>query len=262
MTMQYLERDTLMHRLTPALKIVWFFVSAVLIAVCQDLSCALYMGVLFVILWFATKLHREIFRLFRSLFPYLFMIFFVWVLILIFKENGTLPPIWKYGILCVDWADFTRGIMTLIRVFLMISTFYILILSTNFSEIIAGLHKLHIPYKAAFSVGLVFQAIPIMVSEYETIRDAQRSRGLEVDKGSILTRVKNYGVVLFPLFIRVLNKSQNMTTAMFIYKLDLTGKRKPYKDTKASWRDLVFAVLWMILWAGCIWLFILKPIVI
>ena len=27
MTMQYLERDTLMHRLTPALKIVWFFVS-------------------------------------------------------------------------------------------------------------------------------------------------------------------------------------------------------------------------------------------
>ena len=134
-------------------------------------------------------------------------------------------------------------------------------MTTNFSEIIAGLHKLMMPYKVAFSVGLVFQAIPIMVSEYETIVDAQRSRGLEIDRGGIIARVKNYAVVLLPLFVRVLNKSQNMTTAMYVYKLDLTGKREPFKQLKIGKTDILFGLIWLILWCGCIAVYMMKPIV-
>ncbi len=258
---RYLNIDTLMHRLNPAVKILWFFLAAVLVAVCQDFTVALYMLFFFVILWFATKLQKEVFGLFKSLAVYLFMILLVWVLILVFKKNGTLPPIFEWKRLCLEWADLGRGFMTLIRIFLMISTFYLLIMTTNFSEIIAGLHTLLIPYKVAFSVGLVFQAIPIMVSEYETVLDAQRSRGLEIDKGSLFSKIKKYGVILLPLFMRVLSKSQNMTTAMFVYRLELNGKRNPYKENSFTRADLVFSLLWLLIFAGCIFVFIKKPIV-
>lgn len=258
---QYLDLNTLMHRLTPAVKLVWFVVSAVIVAVCQDLTVALFMAVFFVVLWYTTRLHKQVFGLLKSLFPYLFMIFLVWVLIMAFSEDGRFPPIFQWGIICIDWADLGRGLMTFIRVFLMISSFYLLIMTTNFSEIISGLNKLFIPYKVAFSVGLVFQAIPIMINEYETIVDAQRSRGLEIDKGGILTRIKNYAVVLLPLFVRVLNKSQNMTTSMFVYKLDLSGKRMPFKDMKAGSKDFIFILLWVVLWAAAIYIYTLKPII-
>ena len=257
---RYLNIDTMMHRLNPAVKILWFFIAAVLVAVCQDFSVALYMLFFFAVLWFATKLQKEVFGLFRSLAVYLFMVVLIWVLILAFKKNGSLEPILEWRFICLEWADFGRGLMTLIRIFLMISTFYLLIMTTNFSEIISGLHTLFIPYKVAFSVGLVFQAIPIMVSEYETVLDAQRSRGLEIDKGSLLSKIKKYAVILLPLFMRVLSKSQNMTTAMFVYRLDLDGKRKPYKESPFSKLDIVFSLVWLLIFAGCILVFIRKPI--
>ncbi len=258
---RYLNIDTLMHRLNPAVKILWFVLAAVLVAVCQDFTVSLYMAFFFFVLWFATRLQKEIWGLFKSLAVYLFMILLVWVLILMFQKNGQAEPILEWRFICLEWADFARGFMTLIRIFLMISTFYLLIMTTNFSEIIAGLHTLLIPYKVAFSVGLVFQAIPIMVSEYETVLDAQRSRGLEIDKGSLFSKIKKYAVILLPLFMRVLSKSQNMTTAMFVYRLDLNGKRAPYKESHFSRADVIFSLLWLLVFAGCIFIFIKKPLV-
>ena len=81
----------------------------------------------------------------------------------------------------------------------MISSFYTVLLTTNFSEMILGLRKWHIPYSVAFAIGLIFQIIPITIKELQAIMDAQSSRGLEIDKCGWATKVKNYVTFSFPL---------------------------------------------------------------
>jgi energy-coupling factor transport system permease protein len=123
----------------------------------------------------------------------------------------------------------------------MISAFYIVILSTNFSQIILGLRSWKVPYAVAFGVGLVFQIIPIIINEFATIMEAQSSRGLEVEKCNAVAKMKNYVIVSLPLFFRVLGKGHSISLAMHYYKLNFKVKRTSYKMIKATYLDAVFA---------------------
>ena len=87
---------------------------------------------------------------------------------------------------------------------------------------------------------LVFQVIPNIVREFHTIIDAQRSRGLETDKGSLIRRAGNYCLILVPLFIRVLGTAQNMTLSMYIYRLNFKTPRSSLKNIQSSTTDTVF----------------------
>ena len=111
----------------------------------------------------------------------------------------------------------------------MISAFYTVILSTNFSQIILGLRSWRVPYALAFGIGLVFQIIPIIVKEFSTIMEAQSSRGLEVEQCSALAKMKNYVIVSLPLMFRVLGKGHSISLAMHYYKLDFKVRRTSYK---------------------------------
>ena len=122
----------------------------------------------------------------------------------------------------------------------MISSFYTVLLTTNFSEMILGLRKWHIPYSVAFAIGLIFQIIPITIKELQAIMDAQSSRGLEIDKCGWATKVKNYVTFSFPLLFRVISKGQSISLAMHYYKLDFSVKRTAYKAIRASRLDVYF----------------------
>ena len=73
----------------------------------------------------------------------------------------------------------------------MTAFFFRVLITTNFSEIILGLCKWHMPYGISFAVGLVFQIIPIIITELKAIMEAQSSRGLEIEKCGAATKIKN-----------------------------------------------------------------------
>jgi energy-coupling factor transport system permease protein len=145
--------------------------------------------------------------------------------------------------ICLDWYDIYKGFVYSLRIFLMISSFFTVLLTTNFSEIILGLRKWRFPYAAAFAIGLVFQIIPIIISELRSIMEAQSSRGLEIDECSWATKVKNYIIFSMPLLFRVINKGYSISLAMHFYKLNFSVQRTSYKMIKATKYDVVFIIL-------------------
>ena len=56
---------------------------------------------------------------------------------------------------------------------------------TSISEITLGLVTLGMPYKVAFSFSMSLRFVPLIINDLHTIKDAQRSRALEMDKGSL-----------------------------------------------------------------------------
>jgi energy-coupling factor transport system permease protein len=80
--------------------------------------------------------------------------------------------------------------------------------------------------------------------------DAQRSRGLEVDRGPVMKRARRYCLVLVPLFIRILGTAQNITMSMFIYRLHLGSSRSSLKEIRTKRDDLLFLGISILVFAG------------
>ena len=92
----------------------------------------------------------------------------------------------------------------------------------------------------SFGIGLVFQIIPMIITELNAIMEAQSSRGLEIEKCSWVTKIKNYVTFSFPLLFRVISKGQAISLAMHYYQLNFSVHRTAYKNIKASKYDVYF----------------------
>ncbi|RUS47078.1 energy-coupling factor transporter transmembrane protein EcfT [Cohnella sp. AR92] len=244
----YVNKRTLLHRIDPRIKLIWFVGTTVLTVVFKDLLVMALLIASSVALWTISGLLREAGGIVRKLLPLLLMAMVTW-LVIGAAENGGGTALVALGTVRLEASDVTRAVVSALRIFLMVTSFYSLIMVTNFSEMIYGLRQFRIPLRAAFMCGLVFQIIPIMISEFRTIADAQRARGLELDKGGIVSRIRRYSIILFPLFIRSIQAGQNIALSMHLYRLEFTRNRSSYRSFRITGGDARFSAAFLLLWA-------------
>jgi energy-coupling factor transport system permease protein len=64
-----------------------------------------------------------------------------------------------------------------------------------------------------------------LAEEAQTIMDAQKARGLELEKGNLLKRIRNYVPVLIPLIVSAIRRSLELAEAMESRAWGATKKR-------------------------------------
>ena len=250
--LQYVDADSILHKLDPRTKFAFFIIMAVATSLIKSGVALLVLFIFFLLMWTVCRVNKYMMQLLGKLKILLAFIFLLWFVLGLFEtpaaEGG---PIFCYKefsllgkdmIFCFDWYDFYKGAVYALRIFLMISSFYTVLITTNFSDIILGLQKWHVPYAIAFAIGLVFQIIPIVITELKSIMEAQSSRGLEIDECGWVEKIKNYVTFSFPLLFRVISKGQAISLAMHYYKLNFSVKRTAYKDIRASAYDTMFVI--------------------
>lgn len=229
---------------------MFFIIMSVLTSIIKSGVALLFLLIVFSVIWISSHIGKYIVVLANKVKVLLLFIFLLWLVLGSFDVNEG-PIIYRTAfsifnnsyMFSLDWFDLYKGAVFSIRVFLMISSFYTVILSTNFSQIILGLNSWKVPYSVAFGIGLVFQIIPMIIKEFSTIMEAQSSRGLEVDKCSAFAKMKNYIIVSLPLLFRVLGKGHSISLAMHYYKLNFKVKRSSYKMIKPTYWDAVFTAV-------------------
>ena len=251
--LQYVDADSILHRLDPRTKFVYFVVMAVLTSLIKSGVALLFLFTAFLVMWCICDIQKYMWVLFGKLKVLLIFIFLLWLVLGLFErpvvEGGPVffETTFMLGgeerVFCFDWYDLYKGLVYSLRIFLMISAFYSVLITTNFSEIILGLQKWKISYAIAFGIGLVFQIIPMIITELKAIMEAQSSRGLEIDECGWATKIKNYVTFSLPLLFRVISKGQAISLAMHYYQLDFSVKRSAYKVIKASKYDFWFAFI-------------------
>jgi energy-coupling factor transport system permease protein len=256
--LQYVDKDSFLHRLDPRTKFFFFLAMAILTSVIKSGVALVFLFAFFFTVWASCGILSEMGKLFKQLKVLLIFIFLLWFVLGLFEkppvEGG---PIFYEGELlglnfCFDWYDFYKGLVYAVRIYLMIASFFMVLITTNFSEIILGLCKWHMPYGISFAVGLVFQIIPIIITELKAIMEAQSSRGLEIEKCGTATKIKNYIIFSIPLLFRVIGKGHAISLAMHFYKLNFGVKRTSYKTIKASKYDVWFLVATLAAIAGTV----------
>jgi energy-coupling factor transport system permease protein len=100
------------------------------------------------------------------------------------------------------------------RFIVLMSSFSIFFLTTSPDDLSIALEQSHIPYEFCFAFTTAIRFVPVLAAEAQTIIDAQKSRGLELEKGSFMKRVKNYIPILIPLIVGAIRRSLELAEAM------------------------------------------------
>jgi energy-coupling factor transport system permease protein len=114
--------------------------------------------------------------------------------------------------------------MTL-RFVVLVESFSVFFLTTSPDHLGLALEQTHVPYEFSFAFTTAVRFVPVLAEEAQTIMDAQKARGLELEKGNFLKRIRNYVPVLIPLIVSAIRRSLELAEAMESRAWGATKKR-------------------------------------
>lgn len=134
-----------------------------------------------------------------------------------------------------------------LRFIVLVSSFSIFFLTTSPDHLGLALEQTGIPYEFSFAFTTAVRFVPVLAEEAQTIMDAQKARGLELEQGNFLTRIKNYIPILIPLIVSSIRRSLELAEAMESRAWGATKKRTNLYLLKPRLGDFALIVVTIVL---------------
>lgn len=112
-----------------------------------------------------------------------------------------------------------------LRFLVLVESFSIFFLTTSPDHLGLALEQTHVPYEFCFAFTTAVRFVPVLADEAQTIMDAQKARGLELERGNFIKRIKNYIPLLIPLIVNAIRRSLELAEAMESRAWGATDKR-------------------------------------
>jgi energy-coupling factor transport system permease protein len=112
-----------------------------------------------------------------------------------------------------------------LRFVVLVESFSVFFLTTSPDHLGLALEMTRVPYEFAFAFTTAVRFVPVLAEEAQTIMDAQKARGLELEKGNFMKRIRNYIPVLIPLIVSAIRRSLELAEAMESRAWGATKKR-------------------------------------
>jgi len=122
-------------------------------------------------------------------------------------------------------TSLTLSIAFTLRFFVIMSAFSFFFMTTSADDLGLALDQIRVPYVISFTFTTAVRLVPTMALDAQTVVDAQRSRGLELDKGNFMKRVRNYVPILIPLIISAIRRSVELAEALESRAFDASERR-------------------------------------
>ena len=201
----YLERDSPLHRLHPVTKIALIAGACVLGLLLARPPHLLAAGALFLGL---TALAGALGNLWRV------RVFFalttvasiaLWTLV----GRGPTPLV-----LWMTREGLAAGITAALRIDLFLAAGVLYLSIARNEESIAGLRRLGLPYPLCFAFSTALRLAPTLVGTGWSVKEAQRARGLDPDRGSPLARLRKHVPLLVPTFLSTIRMTHHLAMSL------------------------------------------------
>jgi energy-coupling factor transporter transmembrane protein EcfT len=124
----------------------------------------------------------------------------------------------------------------------------IVISTTKPLDIITSLRYLKLPYKVSFVVSIVFRFFPILEASMIEVQEAQKSRGLETDKGNLLEKIQKSIPIVFPMIFKCLYMVDQLAWSIESRGFGLTNKPTVIKELKLTQKDkIIITISWILI---------------
>ncbi len=239
-TFRYRERDSIIHRLNPLDKLAWVVSISVVALIFNHPGYLLLLFLSTLSPVVAAKVWREWVSFLNPAFYLCLAIIVINVLVsyhgshVLWQAPFRVPVI---GIPVVTLETLFFGVGMSWRLLTIISAFTILTLTIHPDDIMQAMLKMKIPYKSMLVISLSTRFVPTLVDDAERISDIQRSRGLELDRGNLVRRIRSRTAVIIPLLSNSLDRTVQLAEAMEARAFGSGEKRVFFKGLKLTRLD-------------------------
>jgi energy-coupling factor transport system permease protein len=245
----YLDQNTLIHRLDPRTKLIS---AALLFGICLCFNHPLFLAGLSVGLLLLAVVARALPNFWKLRYILLLLILFSALLWPFFVSGPTLW--WGWGPFQISRESFFYGLAMGLRLSAFVGIGLIFLSTTRNEELTSGLIRLGVPYPLAFAFSTALRLVPTFVGAGATIIQAQVSRGLDLESGSIFKRIGQFIPQAVPLFIYAVHQTNFLAMALESRGFDPKAKRTFYYEPKMRSRDLMVIGLTAMVFLGLLYL--------
>lgn len=170
--------------------------------------------------------------------------------------------VWNDFRFIVYYEGLEKSAFIFIRIVMMIGITSLLTLSTMSTDINNGLESVLSPLKlikipvGVFSmlISLTLRFIPTLLEESKKIMNAQASRGVDFNEGSLKEKVTQIISLLIPMFVISFKRAEDLSNAMEARGYIIGEKRTKLDELKLRWRDylcmiIILAFLGLVIWS-------------
>jgi energy-coupling factor transport system permease protein len=229
----YLDRDTWVHRLDPRTKMLLLIGAFVLAFLFVNPLYGLVVLAMVLAFGYAAKSLVNLKRIWFILLMIAVMTVILWTLF----GSGETPLFWL-----VEREALLYGIGAALRIDIMIVAGMIFLSTTRNEEIATGLVKLGIPYRFAFAVSTALRLVPTIAATGATIGQAQRSRGLDLESGNLIERIRKNTPLLIPVFVSTIRSTNVFSMALESKGFGASPRRTYFLKIELTRRDALVLV--------------------
>ena len=193
---QYIRQDSVIHKLDPREKLFMSIVLAVVSLLFLSIIPLLIVFCCLVPIIGAAKSLRRWTRSMKGLSVLL-------IFIMIFNTLLSAQP-----------NPFSHSVALTLRLVTLMTSFSVFFLTVHPDELSQALIQMRVRYEFAFAMSMAMRYVPTLGQEAYAIMDAQKARGVELDKGSLLKRIRNIVPIIVPLIIVSIRRALSIAESM------------------------------------------------
>ncbi|WP_195940884.1 energy-coupling factor transporter transmembrane component T family protein [Romboutsia sp. 1001713B170131_170501_G6] len=251
--LSYIKKDSPIHRLTGATKLICFLLWTIAAMITYDTRVLLGLFIVGIVVFKMSKIEFK-----EVSFVIYFILFFLLLnalLIFIFAPyqgveiyGSRTDLLHLIGPYTITKEQLFYELNVVLKYFATIPMALLFILTTDPSEFAASLNKLGVSYKAAYTVSIALRYIPDVQRDYKDISFAQQARGIDLSKKEKLSkRIKNSAAILMPLIFSSLERIDKISLAMELRAFGNNKKRTWFNRRKFEKRDYISILVLIII---------------
>jgi energy-coupling factor transport system permease protein len=213
----YLADESILHRLDPRLKMAAALGLMMLPFVVQGLPAYVLLAAL--VLGLALLARAPLPALLRTLTTVFWLAVLMFVFYLFTTPGPTLFSMWGIS---VTVEGLQAGGVQVYRLCLLVTIAALLTYTTSPSQLAHGteallgpLARIGVPVRdISLVLTIALRFVPTVVDEIETISRAQRARGVALNAGGLMHRLRSLVPIFVPVFVAAVRRAEELATAM------------------------------------------------
>ena len=258
---QYIPGKSLLYRMDPRNKLALagtFLVMAFLFSRIEYLAAVF---ILVVILWIAVKAPTSLMRSMLMI----MLVFSIFIIIIqgLFFNGPTRTPLldllpaaarqgWvanTFGAagdparsLVLSKEGVLFGAALTLRLGIVLSIMPIITMITPIKDLSLAVERLGAPWQISYLVLTTFRFLPLLVNQTNTILNAQKLRGLDVEKANLVKRITAYAPLAIPVILGAFRDSQQLEFVLECRGFSSAGKRTSLYDINWKKEDTLILI--------------------
>lgn len=258
---QYMPLDSVVHKMDPRSKIMIMLFLMVAIFIPAGVLGYVIIGIFILLSLYLSKLNIK--YALRTMKPMLWMLAFLLVINLLVIKTGT--PLFSIKGFIIYSDAVNQTLYIVVRLMLMVIITTVLTATTKPLDLTLGIEKLLKPFEKigvpahiiAMMISIALRFIPTLIEETQRIMNAQASRGVDLENGSIKEKIMAILSLIVPLFVSAFDRADQLANAMEARGYDPSRKRTRYKVLKMQTIDYASMILSVVVLCACIGIWVL-----